>query len=270
MPFFADIGKDASFLTSDKTYKVQNKIDVKHSGPHGLVFTASETRAAGEGKDISGDVGASWKKNALSAGVTVDINGNIKVNAVHASLINGLKSTLNYGTTGTPSVELEYKTGNVGLKTKAPLAMGTIESSVAMGLGDSLTAGAAVDFDASKKSAKNINIGAQYASGNITLASSVALEKQDISVSYVQQLTDDLKIGAAATFGSADPTVRIGMKLALDKDSSITGRVSSSGLIQAAYAQKLRQGLSISLTGDVSAHALSKQNIGVGISLASQ
>jgi hypothetical protein len=24
-------------LTSDKTYKVQNKIDVKHSGPHGLV-----------------------------------------------------------------------------------------------------------------------------------------------------------------------------------------------------------------------------------------
>lgn len=256
-PSYSDLGKNARDVFNKGYHFGLWKLDVKTKTSSGVEFTS-----AGHSNQETGKVHASLetKYKLKEHGLTFSEKWNTDNTltseiSVEDQLVKGLKLSFDGSfapQTGTKngrfktsySHERVRLDGDVDVKLSGPLIN-------ASGVADyqGWLAGYQLAFDTEKSSLKGNNFALGYTTGDFVLHTNVN-NGNEFGGSIYQRCNDRLETGVQLswTSGKNETFFGVAAKYDLDKDASIRAKVNNSSLIGLAYQQKLRDGITLSLS----------------------
>lgn len=256
-PSYSDLGKNARDLFNKGYHFGLWKLDVKTKTSSGVEFTSS-----GHSNQETGKVHASLetKYKLKEHGLTFSEKWNTDNTltseiSVEDQLVKGLKLSFD----GSFAPQTGVKTGR--FKTSFAHERVRLDGDVDVNLaGPLINASGVVDyqgwlagyqlaFDTQKSTLNGNNFALGYTTGDFVLHTNVNNGKE-FGGSFYQRCNDRLECGVQLswTAGKNETFFGIASKYDLDKDASIRAKVNNSSLIGLAYQQKLRDGITLSLS----------------------
>jgi len=267
-PFYADLGKNANDVFSKGYHFGVFKFDLKTKSEAGVEFTSGITSNQESGK-VFGSLSSKYAvpKYGLSFTEKWNTDNTLATDITIADKIAaGLKITLE-GTfapqTGakTGKLKTSYSNSTLAVNTNLDLdRAGPIVDVAAVLHRNGWLAGVNSQFDSQKAKLTKNSIALGYMTKDFALHTNVDNGKE-FGGSIYQKVSDKLDCGVSMkwTSGSADTLFGVGAKFALDKDTSLHAKINNKSLIGLGYQQKLRPGVTLTLSA-----ALDGQNFNAG------
>jgi len=249
------------------------KLEVKSKSASGIEFTAGGNTTTDGGK-VNGSLETKYKAKEQGVNFTEKWNTDNSLNATvdYEKLMPGLKLTLDGSfqpNTGDKAgkFKTEYKHERLVFNADMNLAKSPVVN-VAASLGHGPYAvGYQTSFDSSKSALTKQNLAANYNAGDMILHCSTNDFKVFGGGIYLKNnakletgITCSSAIGGASNFA-------IGCKYALDKDAAVRAKVDTNSQIGLSYQQKLRDGLTVTLSSNLDGNKLNQPGHKLGLCL---
>jgi len=273
-PKYSDLGKQASDVFGKGFHFGLLKLEVKTKTDTGVEFTSGGSSNMDSGK-ISGNLETKYKVKdlglTLSEKWTTDNTLNTTLDVVD-KLLPGLKVSLETSfapSTGSKSGKLktEYKHEAAMVTADMDLGMTAINGSVVVGHKGWLL-GYQTCFDLAKSTMTKNNVGLGYAASDFVLHTSVN-NGTDFNGSVYQKLSPALETGVSLGWTSAasNTSLGIGAKYVLEDGAAVKAKINNKCEIGLGYQQKLRDGVTVTLSTLVNSGNLNAGGHKVGMSL---
>jgi len=275
-PSYSDLGKAARDLFSKGFNHGFYKIECKTKTASGVEFTSNGSSNHDSGK-VNGsletkykysDYGLTFKEkwttdNTLGTEITIE-----------DQLAKGLK--LSFDTQFAPQtgkkngkIKTQYKQEyvNVNCDVDFDFAGPTIHGAAVVGYNGWL-AGYQGSFDTSKSKLTKSNFAVGFQGDDFTLHTNVN-DGTEFAGSYFQKVNKDLETGVQLSWTSGSNATRFGLaaKYAPDKDSVFRAKVNNASQVGLSYQQKLRDGVTVTLSTLVEGKNFNQGGHKVGLGL---
>ncbi|XP_045774906.1 voltage-dependent anion-selective channel-like isoform X1 [Maniola jurtina] len=275
-PYYADLGKKSSDVFSKGYHFGVFKLDLKTKSESGVEFSSGITSNQESGK-VFGSLSSKYAVKDYGLTFTEKWNTDNTLATditIQDKIAAGLKVTLE-GTfapqTGSKTGKLKTSFANetVAVNTNLDLDLaGPIVDVAAVLKYQGWLAGAHTQFDTQKaKFAKN-NFAFGYQTNDFALHTNVDNGKE-FGGSIYQKVSDKLECGVSMkwTSGSADTLFGVGAKFALDDDASLHAKLNNKSLVGLGYQQKLRPGVTLTLSAAIDGQNFNAGGHKVGVAL---
>lgn len=256
-PTYGDLGKNARDVFGKGYHFGTCKLEVKTKTETGVEFTSGGTSDTAGGK-ITGNLETKYKVKEYGLTFTESWNTDNKLSTkvdLQDKLVKGLKLTFDSTfspQTGAKSgkVKAEYKHDLVSLNSDVDLNLGgpMVNASAVVGHQGWL-AGYQMAFDTAKSKLTKNNFALGYSTGDFVLHTNVN-DGQVFGGSVFQKVSPQLHTGINLgwTASKNETNFGIGCLYTLDKTSSIRAKINNSSHIGLGYQQKLRDGVTLTLS----------------------
>jgi len=275
-PSYSDLGKNARDIFGKGYHFGLWKLDVKTRTSSGVEFTTSGNSNQDSGK-VSGSLETKYKlkEHGLTFSEKWNTDNTLTSEvAVENQLVKGLKLSFD----GSFAPQTGSKTGRfkAGYSHERVRLDGDVNVDLA---GPLINASAVVDYQGwlagyqlafdtqkSKLTANNFALG--YITGDFVLHTNVN-DGREFGGSIYQRCSDRLETGVQLSWTSGTNATKfsIGAKYDLDKESSVRAKVNNSSQIGLAYQQRLRDGITLSLSTLIEGKNFNAGGHKVGIAL---
>ncbi|XP_059048749.1 voltage-dependent anion-selective channel-like isoform X2 [Achroia grisella] len=275
-PYYADLGKKANDVFGKGYHFGVFKLDLKTKSESGVEFSSGITSNQESGK-VFGSLSSKYAVKDYGLTFTEKWNTDNTLATditIQDKIAAGLKVTLE-GTfapqTGSKTGKLKSSFANdtVAINTNLDLDLaGPIVDVAAVLKYQGWLAGVHTQFDSQKaKFAKN-NFALGYQTNDFALHTNVDNGK-DFGGSIYQKVSDKLDCGVSMkwTSGSSDTLFGVGAKFALDQDASLHAKINNKSLIGLGYQQKLRPGVTLTLSAAIDGQNFNAGGHKVGVAL---
>jgi len=277
-PTYADLGKQSRDIFNKGYHFGLLKLECKTKSTSGMDFTVSGSSNQDTGK-VSGALETKYKVRDCGLTLTEKWNTDNTLATeltVEDQLAKGLKLT--FESTFAPQtgnkngrIKTAYKMDVVHLNADVDLDMNspTFHGSAVIGYNNWL-AGYQASFDSAKSKLTRSNFAVGYAVGDFVLHTNLN-DGQEFSGSVYQKVNEELETGVQVSWTALSVATRFGLgcKYRLDKDSSVSAKVNNSSQIGVGYTQKLRPGITLTLSALVEGKNFNQggHKLGVGLDL---
>jgi len=275
-PTYGDLGKSARDVFGKGYHFSLVKLDVKTKTASGVEFSSGGSSNVDNGK-VAGSLETKYKcpdygmtftekwttDNSLST--TLDIQDQV---------LKGLKLT--FDSTFAPQtgaktglIKAEYKHDLVTLCSDVDINLGGPLINAAATVGhQGWLAGYQLAFDSAKSKMTKNNFCLGYSNGDFVLHTNVN-DGQVFGGSVYQKVNSQLETGVNLgwTASKNETSFGIGCKYALDKNASIRAKVNNSSQIGLGYQQKLRDGVTLTLSSLIDGKNFNQGGHKLGIAL---
>jgi len=273
-PTFGDLGKQSKDVFGKGYHFGVLKLDVKTKTATGVEFSSGGTSVLDTGK-VSGNLETKYKVKDLGLTFTEKWNTDNTLNTtldIQDKLMPGLKVTLDTNfapATGSKGgcVKAEYKHDTVSANADMDLGLSTINASVVAGHKGWL-AGYQTTFDLGKSTITKNHIGLGYAASDFVLHTSIA-NGTDFGGSVYQKVSPKLDTGVSLGWSSANSSTSfgIGVKYVLDDGACVRAKINNKSELGLGYQQKLRDGVTLTLSSLLNTGTFSAGGHKVGLAL---
>jgi len=273
-PTFGDLGKQSKDVFGKGYHFGVLKLDVKTKTATGVDFSSSGSSGIDTGK-VSGNLETKYKVKDLGMTFTekwTTDNTLATTLDVQDQLAKGLKLTLDTKfapSTGSKSgaLKAEFKHDTACVNADMDLALSAVNASAVVGY-NSWLAGYQTTFDIGKSAITKNNFGIGYTAPDFVLHTSVN-NGTDFGGSVYQKVSDGLETGVSLGWSSAhsNTNLAIGAKYVLDGDSSIRAKINNKSEVGLGYQQKLRDGVTVTISTLVNGGSLQQGGHKVGMAL---
>jgi len=272
-PSYADIGKQARDVFGKGYHFGLVKLEVKSKSANGIEFTAGGNSTMDAGK-VTGSLETKYKCNDYGLNITEKWNTDNSLNTTvdYEKLMPGLKLTLDGSfqpNTGDKAGKFksEYKHEKLAFNADLNLAKSPVVN-LAASLGHGPYAlGYQTAFDSGKSALTKHNLALNYNAGDMVLHANSSDFKSFGGGIYLKNssqletgVTCSSAIGGASSFA-------IGCKFALDKDASLRAKVDTNSQIGLSYQQKLRDGITVTVSSNLDGTKLNQPGHKLGLCL---
>lgn len=254
---YGDLGKSARDVFGKGYHFNLMKLELKTKTAGGVELTTGGTSNSESGK-VVGNLETKYKikEHGLTFTEKWDTDNKLTtVLDVQDKLLNGLKLTLDTSflpQTGAKSglVKAEYKHDLLCLNTDMDLNLDgpTVNGSAVIGHQGWL-AGYQMAYDTNKSKLTKNNFGLGYSKGDFTLHTNMN-DGESFGGSIYQKVNPTLETAVNVGWAASknETTFGIGCKYALDDCASIRAKVNNSSHVGLGYQQKLRDGVTLTLS----------------------
>jgi len=256
-PGYGDLGKAARDLFNKGFNYGTYKLEAKSKTANGVEFTTSGNSNHDSGK-VGGSLETKYKysdygltflekwstDNVLGTEITIE-----------DQMVKGLKLTFDTSfapQTGKKSgkIKTAYKQDyiNTNCDVDFDFAGPTINGSAVLGYQGWL-AGYQMSFDTSKSKLASSNFAVGYTTGDFTLHTSVN-DGTDFTGSVFQKVNSELETGVQLNWTAGSNATKLGLaaKYTPDRDTTIRAKVNNNSQIGLAYQQKVRDGVTLTMS----------------------
>ncbi|CAO1355611.1 unnamed protein product [Diamesa hyperborea] len=256
-PAYSDLGKNARDVFGKGYHFGLWKLDLKTKTSSGVEFTSAGHSNQDNGK-VFGSLETKYKVKEYGLTFSEKWNTDNTLTsevAVENQLVQGLKLSFDGSfAPQTGSKTGRFKTayshervrldGDVNIDLAGPL----INASGVVGYQGWL-AGYQLAFDTQKSKLTGNNFALGYTTGDFVLHTNVN-DGREFGGSIFQRCSDRLETGVQLNWTSGSNATKFGIaaKYALDKDAAVRAKVSNNSQIGLGYQQKLRDGITLTLS----------------------
>ncbi|KAL6948704.1 hypothetical protein ACO0QE_001177 [Hanseniaspora vineae] len=273
--FFSDISKNVNgLLNRDFYHGTPASVDVKTTAPNGVAFTAKGKTNPKTGA-IASSVEARFSDKQTGLTLTQSLNNAsaLETKVELADLTPGLKAELATslipGTSKAVKLNLNFVQPYFAARgffdlLKGPSFVGDL--AVAR---DGFTAGAEVGYDLTSAAITKYAAALGYTAGAYSLT--VGADKNQVFTgSFYQRVSPVLEVGAKSTYASLTNAnaIEFATKYDLDATSSVKAKIQDSGIVDLAYKQDLRKGVTLGVGASFNALKLEEPVHKLGWSLS--
>jgi len=273
-PTFGDLGKQSRDVFGKGFNFGVLKLDVKTKTESGVEFNSSGSSAIDSGK-VSGNLETKYKIKDLGMTFTekwTTDNTLATTLDVQDQLAKGLKMSLDTKfapSTGSKSgkIKAEFKHDAVTVEADMDLGLSAVNASGVMCYNNWL-AGYQTTFDIGKSALTKNNFGIGYTASDFVLHTSVN-NGTDFGGSVYQKVSKDIETGVSLGWSSANSNTNyaVGAKYVLDGNTSIRAKINNKTEVGLGYQQKLRDGVTVTLSALVNGSNLQQGGHKVGMAL---
>lgn len=273
-PSYSDLGKKARDLFSKGYNYGLFKLEAKSKTSNGVEFTASGNNNHENGK-VAGSLETKykWKEHGLT--VTEKWNTDNTISAevnVEDQVVQGLKLSLEAQFTPqsgfkSGQVKTEYQREYVHTNFDIDFTGPTLNGALVAGYNGWL-AGYQLGFDTAKSKLARSNFAIGYATDEFTLHTSVN-DGSEFAGSVFQKVNKQLDLGVQLSWTAGSNVTRfgIGARYAPDSDTTFRARVNNSSQVGLSYQQKIRDGVSLTLSSLVEGKSFNQGGHKIGLGL---
>lgn len=278
-PSYSDLGKAARDLFSKGFNHGFYKIECKTKTNTGVEFTTNGSSNHDSGK-VNGSLETKYKCSdyglTFNEKWTTDNNLSTEI-TIEDQLAKGLK--LSFDTQFAPQtgkksgkIKTAYKQDYINLNCDVDFdfAGPTIHGAAVVGYNGWL-AGYQGSFDTSKSKLTKSNLAVGFQGDDFTLHTNVN-DGTEFCGSYYQKVNRDLESGVQLSWTSGSNATRFGLaaKYTPDKDSIFRAKVNNASQVGLSYQQKLRDGVTMTLSTLIEGKNFSQggHKVGLGLDLA--
>jgi len=272
-PSYSDIGKQARDVFGKGYHFGLVKLEVKSKSASGIEFTAGGNTTTDGGK-VNGSLETKWSCKEQGLKLTEKWNTDNTINATvdYEKLMPGLKLTLdgnfqpNSGDKA-GKFKSEYKHDRILFNADMNLSKSPVVNLAAsMGHGP-YALGYQTAFDTGKSALTKHNLALNYNAGDMILHCSSNDFKVFGGGIYLKNSSSlETGITCSSALGGAS-NFAIGCKYALDKDAAVRAKVDTNSQIGLSYQQKLRDGVTVTLSSNLDGTKLNQPGHKLGLCL---
>jgi voltage-dependent anion channel protein 2 len=274
-PSYGDLGKSARDLFGKGFNFGFYKLECKTKTKSGVEFTTSGSNNHESGK-VNGSLETKYKWSdygiTFNEKWTTDNTLGTEI-SIEDQFAKGLK--LSFDTKFTPltgkkagCVKTSYKQDHINISTDVNLEYAGPVVNAAAVLGyTGWMAGYQMSFDTSKSALTKSNFAAGYTAGDFTVHANVN-DGKEFAGSYHQKVNTDLETGVQLSHTTGSAT-RFGLaaKYTPEKDTTIRAKINNSCQIGLSYQQKIRSGVSLTLSTMIEGKNINEGGHKVGLDL---
>jgi voltage-dependent anion channel protein 2 len=277
-PTYGDLGKQARDVFAKGYHVGLVKLECKTKTTSGMDFTVSGSSNQDNGK-VNGALETKYKVKEYGMTLTEKWNTDNTLAteiSIEDQLAKGLKLTFDSSfapQTGSKSgrVKSAYKVDYLHLNADVDLDYSTPTLHGAGVIGyNSWLAGYQASFDTSKSKLTRSNFAVGYSLGDFVLHTNVN-DGQEFGGSIYQKVNDQLETAVQLSWTAGNNATRfsLGCKYKLDDDASFSTKVNNSSQVGVGYTQKLRKGVTLTLSALIEGKNFNQggHKIGVGLDL---
>jgi len=256
-PTYGDLGKSAKDVFGKGYHYGTVKLDVKTKTASGVEFNTGGTSNTDNGK-VSGNLETKYKCNDYGLTFTEKWSTDNTLTttlAIQDQVLKGLKLT--FDSTFSPQtgakngkIKAEYKHDLVSLNSDVDINLGgpLVNASAVIG-NQGWLAGYQMAFDTGKSKLTKNNFCLGYSTGDFVIHTNVN-DGEVFGGSVYQKVSPSMETGINLgwTASKNETSFGIGCKYALDKSASVRAKVNNSSQIGLGYQQKLRDGVTLTLS----------------------
>lgn len=278
-PSFADLGKTARDLFSKGFNYGLCKVESKTRANNGMEFTTTGSTNH-ESKKFTGTLETKhkWIEYGLTFGQKWNTDNQLSTELViEDQLFKGLK--LSFDTQFVPQTgkksgkiktELKRQYVHTNLDVDFDFAGPTVIGSAVMGYRGWM-AGYQFAIDTSKTAKSFLsqtNFGLSYSTDDLTLHSAVD-DGMEYHGSIFQKVNKNLEMGVLInwTAGAPDTRYSLAAKYCLDNDTTIRGKLNNASQFAVSYQQKIRDGVSLTLSSQIEGKTIGQGGHKFGLGL---
>lgn len=273
-PVFGDLGKQSRDVFGKGYNFGVLKLDVKTKTSSGVEFSSGGSSAVDTGK-VSGSLETKYKVKDLGLTITEKWTTDNTLNTtldVQDKLMPGLKLSLD--TKFTPStgakggkLTAEYKHDTASATVDVDLGLSACNASAVVGHKGWL-AGYNTTFDISKSTLTKHNFGLGYSAADFVLHTSVA-NGTEFGGSVFQKVSPAMETGVSLGWSSATSSTSfgIGAKYNLEDGACLRAKINNKSELGLGYQQKLRDGVTVTLSTLVNSGNFNAGGHKVGLAL---
>ncbi|XP_066137649.1 voltage-dependent anion-selective channel-like [Euwallacea fornicatus] len=275
-PPYSDLGKKAKDVFNKGYHFGLVKLDIKTKSSSGVEFATGGSSNQESGK-VSGSLETKYKVKdyglTFTEKWTTDNTLSSEI-AVQDQFVPGLKlsSALNFAPqTGqkTGNVKASYVNSQVAINADSDFSADgpKITGSAVVGYQGWL-AGYLAGYDINNKKLTRSNFALGFTSGDFTLHSNVD-DGQEFGGSVYQKINPQLETGISLNWssGSSNTKFGIGAKYDLDSEASLRFKVNNQSQIGLGYQQKLRDGVTLTLSSLIDGKNFNQGGHKIGLAL---
>nr|ABD98775.1 putative mitochondrial porin [Graphocephala atropunctata] len=274
-PTYGDLGKNARDVFGKGYHFGLWKLDVKTKTSSGVEFSTGGVSNQETGK-VFGTLETKYKLKDYGVTFTEKWNtDNVLVTEVSAQdFMKGVKVSLDTSfkpQTGDKSLkaktEFRNQTASVNCDLDFKAGAPVINAAAVLGYNGWL-AGYTTKFDAQKSKITGNSFALGYAAGDLVFHTSVD-NGQEFGGSIYHKVNPNFEtaVNLAWSAGNNDTRFGIGCKYNLDHDTAVRAKVNNASQIGLSYSQKLREGVTISLSTLIDGKNFNEGGHKVGFSL---
>jgi len=272
-PSYADIGKQARDVFGKGYHFGLVKLEVKSKTSSGVEFVAGGNTTTDGGK-VSGSLETKYKmkEHGLNFTEKWSTDNSLNTTVDYEKLMPGLKMTLDSSfkpDTGAKSgkFKTEYKHEKFLFNADLGLASSpVVNMSTSVGHGP-YALGYQTAFDTGKSALTKHNLALAFTSGDMILHATANDTKQFGGGVYLKN-SPTLETGITiAAGGGAASSFAIGAKYALASDACLRAKVNNASQIGLSYQQKLRDGITVTLSTNLDGTKLNEPGHKLGLAI---
>jgi len=271
-PSFSDIGKQARDVFGKGYHFGLVKLDVKSKTSSGVEFTAAGNSTTDGGK-VSGSLETKYKVAdkgiSLTEKWTTDNSLNTTVD--YDKLVPGLKLTLDANfqpNSGSKSgkFKTEYKHEKLLFNADLNLAASPVVN-IASSIGQGPYAlGYQTAFDTGKSTLTKHNLALAYNAGDMILHATASDSKVFGGGVFIKN-SPKLETGVTVSSAASGSSFAVGCKYSLGPDASIRAKVNNASQVGLSYQQKLRDGITVTMSTNIDGTKLNEPGHKLGLAL---
>jgi voltage-dependent anion channel protein 2 len=273
-PTFGDLGKQSKDVFGKGYHFGVLKLDVKTKTATGVEFSSGGTSTTESGK-VSGNLETKYKVKDLGLTVTEKWSTENDLNTtldLQDKLVPGLKMTLD--TKFTPAsgslagkVKCEYKHETATVCSDLDMGLTALNCSAVVGHKGWL-AGYNTTFDIGKSALTKHHFGVGYSAPDFVLHTSVA-NGTEFGGSVYQKVSPTLETGVNLGWSSSTSSTSfgIGAKYNLEDGAALRAKINNKSELGLGYQQKLRDGVTVTLSTLVNSGNFAAGGHKVGLAL---
>jgi len=275
-PAYGDLGKSCRDIFGKGFHFGLVKLDVKTKTSTGVEFSSSGQSNIDSGK-VSANLETKYKVKEYGVTLTekwTTDNQLATTVEMQDKILSGLKVSFN----STFSPDTGVKTGQIKADYKHDVASvsadcdlnlsGPLVNATAVIGHNGWLAGYQVAFDTAKSKLAKNNLAVGYSTGDFVIHTNVN-DGAVFGVSVYQKMSPKMMTGLNLgwTASSNTTSLGIGTKYELDKDASVRAKINNSSQIGLGYQQKLRDGITVTLSALVDGKNFNQGGHKIGVAL---
>eukprot|EP00088_Acartia_fossae_P052099 TRINITY_DN5870_c0_g1_i1.p1 TRINITY_DN5870_c0_g1~~TRINITY_DN5870_c0_g1_i1.p1 ORF type:complete len:281 (-),score=104.40 TRINITY_DN5870_c0_g1_i1:1175-2017(-) len=273
-PSFSDIGKQTKDVFGKGYHFGLVKLEVKSKTSTGVEFTAGGSSST-DGGAVAGNIETKYKCSDYGMTFTEKWSTDNTLNAtidVQDKVMPGLKLTLDGNfkpDTGAMAGKLKTDYKHDALAASADMNLASkpaINVSASVGHG-AFALGYNTCFDTAKSALTKHNVALGYSTKEM-VAHVTANDKKVFGAGIYHKISADLETGVNISAAMDGKTgFGVGCKYTLGPDASIRAKVDNSSLVGLSYQQKLRDGITLTLSTQLDGTKLNQPGHKLGVAL---
>nr|CAD7444217.1 unnamed protein product [Timema bartmani] len=275
-PSYPDLGKNARDVFGKGYHFGLLKLDLKTKTKSNVEFSSGGVSNQDSGK-VFGSLETKYrvKEYGLTFSEKWNTDNTLATEiAIQDQIAQGLK--LSFDTTFAPQtgsktgrIKSAFQNESVALNCDVDLNLSgpIVQASAVLGYNGWL-AGYQSKFDSQRSKITQNNVALGYSTGDFILHTNVN-DGQEFGGSIYQRVSPKLETGIqlAWTAGSNDTRFGIGAKYDLDKDAAVRAKVNNVSQIGLGYQQKLREGITLTLSALIDGKNFNQGGHKIGVAL---
>lgn len=277
-PTYADLGKNARDIFGKGYHFGLVKLECKTKTNSGVEFNVNTSSNQDTGKVLGAlETKYKFKQYGVTFTEKWDTDNTLATEvAIEDQLCQGLKVSLD--TTFAPQtgkksgrVRTAYKRDYLHVNTDVDLNLPapTVHGAAVLGYNGWL-AGYQMSFDTANSKLTKSNFAVGYSTADFVLHTNVN-DGQEFGGSIYQKVNDKLQTGVQLAWTTGNNATRFGLgcKYTVDNDSSFSAKVNNVSQIGLGYTQKLRDGITLTLSTMIDGKNINQggHKLGIGLEL---